>query len=118
MGRVAAPQRPSSQTSRFSRDAVQFLVGMACRLRGCTAAAKLTPDGTERSTALGRLTSAYTVGGVVGPGLIQRKLEKHDDDAVAIGVAVVAAQLVEIAQVRVKVSADTTSAAHGVAKPP
>ena len=34
-----------------------------------TAAAKLTPDGPERLTALGRLVSAYTVGGVVGPAL-------------------------------------------------
>lgn len=43
-----------------------FQAGFLCAQ---TAAAKLTPDGPERSTALGRLTSAYTVGGVVGPAL-------------------------------------------------
>ena len=43
-----------------------FQAGFLCAQ---TAAAKLTPDGRERSTALGRLTSAYTVGGVIGPAL-------------------------------------------------
>ena len=43
-----------------------FQAGFLCAQ---TAAAKLTADGPERSTALGRLTSAYTIGGVVGPAL-------------------------------------------------
>lgn len=42
---------------------------MAGFLCAQTAAAKLTPAGAERATALGRLTSAYTVGGVIGPAL-------------------------------------------------
>ena len=44
-----------------------FQAGFLCAQ---AAAAKLTPDsGPERTTALGRLTSAYTVGGVIGPAL-------------------------------------------------
>lgn len=42
---------------------------MAGFLCAQTAAAKLTPAGAERATALGRLTSSYTVGGVIGPAL-------------------------------------------------
>lgn len=42
------------------------LAGFLCAQ---TSAAKLTPMGAERATALGRLTSAYTVGGVIGPAL-------------------------------------------------
>ena len=44
-------------------------VVMAGFLCAQTAAAKLTPAGTERASALGRLTTAYTVGGTIGPGL-------------------------------------------------
>ena len=43
-----------------------FQAGFLCSQ---TAAAKLTPDGQERATSLGRLTTAYTVGGVIGPAL-------------------------------------------------
>ena len=43
-----------------------FMAGFLCAQ---TAAAKLTPAGAERATALGRLSSAYTVGGVFGPAL-------------------------------------------------
>lgn len=43
-----------------------FQAGFLCAQ---TAAAKLTPDGQERATSLGRLTTAYTVGGVIGPAL-------------------------------------------------
>ena len=43
-----------------------FQTGFLCAQ---AAAAKLTAAGPERATALGRLTSAYTVGGVVGPAL-------------------------------------------------
>jgi OCT family organic cation transporter-like MFS transporter 18 len=44
-------------------------VAMAGFLCAQTAIAKLTTEGKERVTALGRLTSAYTVGGVIGPFL-------------------------------------------------
>ena len=44
-----------------------FMAGFLCAQ---VAVAKLTPDGSaERTAALARLTSAYTVGGVVGPAL-------------------------------------------------
>ena len=43
-----------------------FMAGFLCA-QG--AAAKLTPAGDARASALGRLTSAYTLGGVVGPSL-------------------------------------------------
>ena len=42
---------------------------MAGFLCAQTAAAKLTPPGPARASALGRLTSAYTLGGVIGPAL-------------------------------------------------
>lgn len=44
-----------------------FMAGFLCAQ---VAVAKLTPDGSaERTAALARLTSAYTVGGVIGPAL-------------------------------------------------
>ena len=44
-----------------------FMAGFLCAQ---VAVAKLTPDGSaERTAALARLTSAYTLGGVVGPAL-------------------------------------------------
>ena len=44
-------------------------IAMAGFLCGQAAVVKVTPEGPERVKALGRLTSAYTVGGVVGPYL-------------------------------------------------
>ena len=44
-----------------------FMAGFLCAQ---VAVAKLTPDGSaERTAALARLTSAYTLGGVIGPAL-------------------------------------------------
>ena len=43
--------------------------GVAGFLCAQTAVAKITPQGEARTVALGRLTTAYTVGGVVGPFL-------------------------------------------------
>ena len=43
-----------------------FMAGFLCAQ---AAAAKLTPEGPTRASALGRLTSAYTIGGSVGPAL-------------------------------------------------
>uniref|UniRef100_A0A7S0PZA2 Major facilitator superfamily (MFS) profile domain-containing protein n=1 Tax=Coccolithus braarudii TaxID=221442 RepID=A0A7S0PZA2_9EUKA len=43
-----------------------FQAGFLCAQ---TAAAKLTPAGEQRSSALGRLTAAYTIGATVGPTL-------------------------------------------------
>jgi|TARA_B110000208_G_scaffold188132_1_gene247257 OCT family organic cation transporter-like MFS transporter 18 len=40
---------------------------MAGFLCAQTAVIKLTPKGPQRLAALGRLTSAYTIGGVLGP---------------------------------------------------
>jgi len=42
---------------------------MAGFLCAQTAVGRLTPEGEERSNALGRLTTAYTIGGVFGPSL-------------------------------------------------
>ena len=42
---------------------------MAGFLCAQTAVAQLTPAGADRATALGRLTSSYTIGGVIGPTL-------------------------------------------------
>jgi MFS family permease len=44
-------------------------VTMAGFLCAQCAISRLTPDGTERVKALGRLTTAYTIGGVTGPYL-------------------------------------------------
>lgn len=42
-------------------------VAMAGFLCAQTAIAKVTDEGPDRLTALGRLTTAYTIGGVIGP---------------------------------------------------
>ena len=42
-------------------------IGMAGFLCAQTAVSQLTPAGPERIQALGRLTTAYTIGGIVGP---------------------------------------------------
>lgn len=41
-----------------------FMAGFLCAQ---TAISQLTPEGDERTAALGRLTTAYTIGGVIGP---------------------------------------------------
>ena len=59
-------QAASIQMLYLSKVPSVLMAGFLCAQ---TAAAKLTPAGADRATALGRLTSSYTIGGVIGPAL-------------------------------------------------
>lgn len=71
-------------------------VAVAGFLCAQTAVSQLTPDGAERVAALGRLTTAYTIGGVIGPysgGLLGAKGDYFLSAKIAVVGSLVAAGL-------------------------